>query len=49
MIKTHEKAIAVQDRRFNAGKRGIAKAVRRFMRREPELAAKVKQGITVKS
>lgn len=32
-IKTFSQAIAIQTRRFNAGKKGVAKAVRRFMRK----------------
>ena len=48
MIKTQKKAVIVQNRRFEAGKRGIAKAVRRFMHRHPELANQVKQEIKVK-
>ncbi len=33
MITTHEQAIAVQRRRHSQGKRGVAKAVRRFYQR----------------
>lgn len=33
MIKTRQHAAAVQDRRQAAGKKGMAKAVRRFYRR----------------
>lgn len=31
MIKSYEQAMAVQDRRANSGKRGYAKAVRRYL------------------
>lgn len=31
MIKTHAQAVAIQDRRVKAGKRGYAKAVRRYL------------------
>lgn len=34
MIHDMDHAIAVQRRRFKAGRKGIAKAVRRYLRRE---------------
>lgn len=34
MIKSYGQAIAVQERRMAAGRRGHAKAVRRFLKRE---------------
>lgn len=33
MIRSNEHAMAVQTRRFNAGKKGVAKAVRSFNKR----------------
>ena len=34
MIKTEQQAHAVQERRKQAGKRGLAKAVKRFLKRK---------------
>ena len=34
MIKTEQQANAVQERRKQAGKRGLAKAVKRFLKRK---------------
>ena len=48
MIKTFRQAALVQDRRADSGKRGYAKAVRRFLLREyPDLYQSRKQSLTV--
>lgn len=37
MISTQEQAVAIQSGRYSAGKKGVAKAVRRYLRRvDPE-------------
>ena len=47
MIKTFAHAAAIQDRRADSGKRGYAKAVRRYLLRQyPDLYLSRKQSLT---
>ena len=48
MIKSQEHAQAVQKRRHESGKRGYAKAVRRFMRRSGDSYTAMKAGLPVR-
>lgn len=44
MVTTMKQAKAIQQRRVGAGKPGIAKAVRRFLRRSGQSARNLAQG-----